>query len=73
MMIHQVKSWIRTTYFWVSEHNVNRYFDKFCYRINRSQSKNIIFHNLIQRMVKSDNISHKEIICGSMPNPKYLY
>jgi transposase-like protein len=39
VMIHQVKSWIRTTYSWVSEKNINRYFDEFCYRINRSQSK----------------------------------
>ena len=64
IMIHQVKSWIRTTYSWVSENNINRYFDEFCYRINRSQSKDIIFNNLIKRMVKADNITHREIICG---------
>src|SRR5680860_974809 len=64
VMIHQVKSWIRTTYSWVSEKNINRYFDEFCYRINRSQSKDVIFNNLITRMVKSDNILHKELICG---------
>jgi CRISPR/Cas system CSM-associated protein Csm2 small subunit len=64
IVIHQVKSWIRTTYSWVSENNINRYFDEFCYRINRSQSKNTIFNNLIKRMVKADNIYHKEIICG---------
>ena len=64
IMIHQVKSWIRTTYSWVSENNINRYFDEFCYRINRSQSKGTIFNNLIKRMVKADNIYHKEIICG---------
>ena len=63
VMIHQVKSWIRTTYSWVSEKNINRYFDEFCYRINRSQSKETIFNNLIKRMVKADNISHKEIVC----------
>ena len=64
VMIHQVKSWIRTTYSWVSENNINRYFDEFCYRINRSQSKDIICNNLIKRMVKTDNITHREIICG---------
>ena len=64
VMIHQVKSWIRTTYSWVSDKNINRYFDEFCYRINHSQSKNVIFNNLITRMVKSDNISHKELICA---------
>ena len=40
-MIHQVKSWIRTTYSSVSEFNINRYLDEFCYRINRSIMKNI--------------------------------
>ncbi len=63
IMIPQVKSWIRTTYSWVSENNINRYFDEFCYRINRSQNKDKIFNNLIKRMVKADTIYHKEIIC----------
>jgi transposase-like protein len=61
-MIHQVKSWIRTTYSWVDEKNIDRYFDEFCYRINRSQNKETIFHNLITRMVKADNIYHKKIV-----------
>jgi transposase-like protein len=61
-MIHQIKSWVRTTYSWVDEKNIDRYFDEFCYRINRSQSKDTIFNNLIERMVKADNISHKEIV-----------
>lgn len=64
VMIHQVKSWIRTTYSWVSEKNINRYFDEFCYRINRSQSKDTIFNNLIKRMVETDNITHRKIICN---------
>lgn len=62
-MIHQVKSWIRTIYSWVSKKNINRYFDEFCYRINRSQSKETIFNNLIKRMVKSDNILYKNLHC----------
>lgn len=64
IMIHQVKSWIRTTYSWVSEKNINRYFDEFCYRINRSQSKDTIFNNLIKRMVDADNSTHRKIICA---------
>lgn len=32
IMIHQVKSWIRTTYSWVDEKNIDRYFDEFCFR-----------------------------------------
>lgn len=63
-MIHQVKSWIRTTYSWVDEKNIDRYFDEFCYRINRSQNKETIFNNLITRMVEADNILHKEIVCS---------
>ncbi len=62
-MIHQVKSWIRTTYSWVSESNIDRYFDEFCYRLNRSQSKNTIFNNLIQRMVSSEKKYQAEFIC----------
>lgn len=62
-MIHQIKSWIRTTYSWVSDYNVNRYFDEFCYRINRSQNKGTIFNNLIVRMVNSANIEHANLIC----------
>jgi len=62
-MIHQVKSWIRTTYSWVSEFNINRYLDEFCYRINRSLMKENIFNNLIQRMVVADKINQDQLIC----------
>ena len=63
-MIHQVKSWIRTTYSWVSEFNINRYIDEFCYRINRSQMKNNIFNNIIARMVAADEIYQSRLICS---------
>ena len=63
-MIHQVKSWIRTTYSWVSEKNINRYFDEFSYRINRSQSKETIFNNLIMRMVRAEHITYHQILCS---------
>lgn len=61
-MIHQVKSWIRTTYSWVSPANLDRYFNEFCFRINRSQSKATIFNNLIVKMVKGDKIFQKQLI-----------
>jgi len=57
-----IKSWIRTTYSWISEPNIERYFNEFCYRINRSQSKNTIFNNLIVKMTKASAITHKQII-----------
>jgi transposase-like protein len=63
-VIHQVKSWIRTTYSWVSEFNINRYFDEFCYRLNRSQSKQSIFNNIVERMVNSDKKYQSEFICS---------
>ena len=63
-MIHQIKTWIRTTYSWVSERSIERYFNEFCYRINRSQSKNTIFNNLIKKMAESDTITHKQIVCS---------
>ena len=61
-MIHQIKSWIRTTYSWVSGKHINRYFDEFCFRINRSQNKATIFNKLIERMVISDKIYQAQII-----------
>lgn len=63
-MIHQLKSWLRTTYSWISPFNVNRYLDEFCYRLNRSQSKNNIFNNLIERMVHSHKKYQTELICS---------
>jgi len=62
-MIHQLKSWLRTTYSWVSPFHLDRYFDEFCYRLNRSQSKKTIFNNLIQRMVTSEKVYHPQLIC----------
>ena len=62
-MIHQVKSWIRTTYSWVSEFHVDRYLNEFCFRLNRSQMKENIFNNLIKRMVEKDKIMQRELIC----------
>ncbi len=61
-MIHQVKSWIRTTYSWVGDSNLNRYFNEFCFRINRSQSKATIFNNLIVKMVNNYKINQAELI-----------
>lgn len=62
-MIHQVKSWLRTTFSWVSDFHIDRYFSEFCYRLNRSQSKQNIFNNLIVRMVNADKIYQDQIIC----------
>lgn len=60
--IHQVKSWIRTTFSWVSKRHFDRYLNEYSYRLNRSQIKPGIFHNLIGRMVNSDKIYIKNLI-----------
>ncbi|MCY4562361.1 MAG: transposase, partial [Flavobacteriaceae bacterium] len=61
-MIHQIKSWIRTTYSWVSDFHLDRYFNEFCFRINRSQTKETIFNNLITKMVNKDKVYQKYLI-----------
>lgn len=58
-MIHLVKSWLRTTYSWVSEKNIEKYFNEFCYRINRSKNEETIFNNLTRRMVAVENVTHE--------------
>jgi transposase-like protein len=64
IMIHQVKSWIRTTYSWISKKHAQRYFDEFCYRLNRSNSRNTVFNNLIKRMVVHDKQFQVQIVCS---------
>jgi len=60
-MVHQVKSWIRTVFSWVSSKHIERYFDEFCYRINRSQMKATVFHNLIKRMASRGKLYRSQI------------
>ena len=64
-MIHQVKSWLRTTYSWVHKGHINRYLDEFCFRLNRSIFKQTIFHNLMARMVQSKPAPYKSIIVSN--------
>ncbi|TLP72748.1 IS1595 family transposase, partial [Maribacter sp. ACAM166] len=45
----------------VSKWHVQAYFDEFCFRINRSQFKQSIFHKTIERMVLAKPIYHKNI------------
>ena len=61
-MIQQIKSWIRTIYTWVSEFNIHRYFNEFCFRINLSQSNGTILNNLKTKIVRADRIYQKQII-----------
>lgn len=60
-IIHQIKTWLRTTFSWVHQWHINRYLDEYCFRINRSIYKQTIFHNLIERMVNANSITFQMI------------
>jgi len=63
-MTHELKSWIRTIYSYVSEQHLERYINEFCYRINRSILKDVIFNNLIEKMVRADKIYQHNLVCS---------
>ena len=62
-VIHQVKSWIRGIYSWVSEFNIDRYLAEYSFRINRSQNKDTIFNKLMKRMLEREPIFQSLLIC----------
>ena len=64
-IIHQVKSWIRTTFAHVDKGHIQKYFDEYCFRINRSIFKNTIFHKLIERVVNTRHYSYQQIKLSS--------
>ena len=61
VVIMQLKSWLRAIPTHVSKWHVQSYFDEFCFRINRSQFKQVVFHKTIERMVIAKPIYHKDI------------
>ncbi len=61
-LVHQIKSWIRTTYSWVSKKHIDSYLNEYSFRLNRSQMKETIFHNFIKRMVSGDKLCISEIV-----------
>ena len=61
IMIMQVKSWLRAIPTHVSKWHIQAYFDEFCFRINRSQFKNSIFHKTIIRMVENKPVYQYQI------------
>ena len=63
-VIHQVKSWIRGIYSWVSEFNINRYLAEYSFRINRSQNKDTIFNKLMKRIVERSPVSQSQLACN---------
>lgn len=63
-VIHQVKSWIRCIYSWVSEFNIDRYLAEYSFRINRSQNKDTIFNKLMKRIVERSPVSQSQLVCS---------
>ena len=63
-IIHQVKSWIRGIYSWVSEFNIDRYLAEYSFRINRSQNKDTIFNKLMKRIVEGSPVSQSQLVCS---------
>ena len=61
-VVHQIKSWIRTTYSWTHKQHTDKYLDEYSFRINRSIFKQTIFHKLIERMMNTEQVVYKQII-----------
>ena len=64
-IIHQVKSWLRSTYSWMHKEHIESYLAEFSFRINRSIYKQTIFHKLIVRMVNAKPYNYQMIIVSS--------
>jgi transposase-like protein len=64
-IIHQVKSWLRSTFSWVHEQHIQKYLNEFSYRINRSNNKDNIFDLLINRMITTQNVKYQDITISS--------
>lgn len=60
-IVHQVKSWLRSTFSWMHEAHIEKYLDEYSYRLNRSIHKQTIFDNLINRMVRSQHVGYQQI------------
>ena len=61
IVIMQIKSWLRAIPTHVSKWHIQSYFDEFCFRINRSQSKQTIFHRTIESMVHAQPLFQENI------------
>lgn len=61
LIIHQIKSWLRTIPTHASKYHIKKYLDEFSFRLNRSQSKQSIFHKTIERMVAHKPLFQSQI------------
>jgi hypothetical protein len=60
--IQQLKSWLRGIHHHVDPQYLQNYLNEFCYRINRSVSKETIVDNLLQRMCFGQKCERKLLI-----------
>lgn len=60
--IMNIKSWIRGTLHHVSEQYIQRYLDEFHFRFNRRTFRKSIFHRIIQKIVESPPILHRQLM-----------
>lgn len=65
IIIHQIKSWLRTIHSWVHPGHIDSYLDEFSFRINRSIYKQTIFHKIMERVVQGEHLSYKDIIIAN--------
>ena len=56
-----LKSWIRGIHHKVSDEHFQNYLDEFHSRFNRRNNTNTIFNNLINRIVKHNTFTFKQI------------
>ncbi|MBY0426842.1 MAG: IS1595 family transposase, partial [Cytophagales bacterium] len=67
-MIQQLKSGLRGTYHSISSHHAETYFAEFSYKINRSQTKEILFSKCVERMEtkrKMERLQLSDVKCKS--------
>jgi len=64
IVIQSVKSWLRAIPTHISKEHVQKYFDEFCFRLNRSQFKESIFDKVIHRMVVQKPFTFQMIRCN---------
>lgn len=64
-MIHQVKSTIRAIYSFTRKEHTQKYFDEYCFRVNRSQFKSSILHKLTERMASAQPQTWKQIMISA--------
>jgi transposase-like protein len=65
IIIHQIKSWLRTNFSWVHKGHIDKYLNEYSYRINRSIYKETIFHKLIERMLDREHLGYLQIKISS--------